>query len=391
MNSNKIKKYIFPLLLLICVVSISVHYLVPIYLQSNMMGEFNKGVFSNKKGHELHPKLFVADMHADVLLWERDFFSRNDYGHVDLPRLQEGNVSLQIFTIVTKAPKSMNINKTDDSGLDRITPLSIVQGWPIQSWFSLFSRAVHQISRLKKWESRSKNQLMIIRSRKDMRDFIELKTFQKKMVAAIIGLEGAHALEKDLIKLKVLFQEGLRVLGLTHFFDNAVAGSAHGVKKGGLTKFGKEVIERANKYGIIFDLSHLSEKASFEVIKLSKKPVINTHTGLRGKCKNERNISDELAKAVAETGGIIGIGFWPTATCGQTTKSIVDMIKYATELVGVEHVGLGSDFDGTVKTPIDSSSMKSITSELIVAGYSNEDIAKIMGGNLKEFFLKYLP
>lgn len=275
--------------------------------------------------------------------------------------------------------------------MDRITPLTIVQAWPVSTWFSLFSRAVHQISKLNKIQTRSRGEFMVLRTRKDLLDFIELKSFNKKMVGGIIGLEGAHAIEADLRKLNVLFSSGLRVLGLTHFFDNKVAGSAHGLEKKGLTEFGKKLVTKSNELGLIFDISHLSETASFELIKLSKRPVINTHTGLRGKCKNERNISDELALAVAERGGLIGIGFWPTATCGETVKSIADMIKYTTNLVGVDHVALGSDFDGTVTTPIDSSQMAALTSELLQAGYNNEDVAKIMGENVKNFFLNHLP
>ena len=191
--------------------------------------------------------------------------------------------------------------------------------------------------------------------------------------------------------MEILFKEGMRVMGPTHFFDNKLAGSAHGENKGGLTEFGRKIIKRANELGLIFDVSHLSEKASLELIKLSKKPVINTHTGLKGKCNNDRNISDDLALAIADSGGLIGIGFWKMATCGSTTRAIVDMIKYATNLVGVDHVALGSDFDGTVITPIDASKMEALTSELAHAGYLKEDIAKIMGENVRKFFLNHLP
>jgi membrane dipeptidase len=391
MKTKLLKKILLPGIILISALAAGVHYIAPIVVQKKMMGDFNKELFSVKKGYDLHPNLFVADMHSDTLLWERDFFAKNDFGHVDLPRLMEGNVALQIFTIVTKAPKSMNISKTDGESLDRITPLSIVQMWPISTWFSLFSRAVHQISRLKHWQSRSKDNLMIIKTKRDLKDFIELRSFRKRMVGGIIGLEGAHAIEGSAKKMEILFKEGMRVMGLTHFFDNKVAGSAHGEGKGGLTEFGKKVIKRANELGLIFDVSHLSEKASFELIKLSKKPVINTHTGLKGKCNNDRNLSDDLARAIAESGGIIGIGFWKTATCGTSTRAILDMIKYATDLVGVDHVALGSDFDGTVVTPIDASKMETLTSELAHAGYVKEDIAKIMGGNVRDFFLNHLP
>lgn len=107
----KFKKMILPSLFALMAIGFGIHFIAPSLVQKKMMGEFNKELFISQKGNELHSKLFIADMHADTLLWERDFFSKNDYGHVDLPRMQEGGFGLQIFTIVTKAPKSMDIKK----------------------------------------------------------------------------------------------------------------------------------------------------------------------------------------------------------------------------------------------------------------------------------------
>ena len=138
MKMINLKKILLPGAIILAFIFAGIHFFAPIFVQKKMMGEFNQELFSIKKGHQLHPNLFVADMHADTLLWERDFFIKNEFGHVDLPRLMEGNVALQIFTIVTKAPKAMNISETDGNSLDRITPLSIVQMCQFQHGLASF-------------------------------------------------------------------------------------------------------------------------------------------------------------------------------------------------------------------------------------------------------------
>ena len=139
------------------------------------------------------------------------------------------------------------------------------------------------------------------------------------------------------------------------------------------------------------DVAHASAKTIDDVLAIATRPVVVSHTGVKGTCDNQRNLSDDQLRRIAATGGIIGIGFWDTAVCGEDARSIAKAIKYAVDIVGVDHVGLGSDFDGSVKAPFDTSGEALITEALINEGFSDEDIAKIMGGNILKLLSEGLP
>ena len=112
---------------------------------------------------------------------------------------------------------------------------------------------------------------------------------------------------------------------------------------------------------------------------------------MKGTCNNRRNLSDEQLKGIAANGGLVGIGFWYTAVCGRDTAAIVKAIKYTADLIGIDHVALGSDFDGAVPTPFDASGFVKLTEALLAAGFSRDDIGKVMGGNEIRFLLENLP
>jgi microsomal dipeptidase-like Zn-dependent dipeptidase len=177
----------------------------------------------------------------------------------------------------------------------------------------------------------------------------------------------------------------------THFFDNDIAGSAHGVEKGGLTDNGKEMIRRMEALKMTVDLAHSSAKTIDEVLAMATRPVVVSHTGVRGTCDNQRNLSDEQLKGIARTGGVIGIGYWDTAVCGGDAGAIAKAIRYTANLVGVEHVGLGSDYDGAITTPFDTTGLVQITEALIAEGFSDDEIKMIMGGNTVRLLLQNLP
>ena len=179
-----------------------------------------------------------------------------------------------------------------------------------------------------------------------------------------------------------LFEVGVRLIGLTHFIDNAVGGSAHGVERGGLTDFGRTAVGRAQELGVVIDLAHASEDLIDDVLSLTTAPVLVSHTGVRGTHDNQRNLSDRHIRGVAATGGVVGIGFWPTAVGGSDIGAIIRAIRFVADLVGADHVGLGSDFDGGVTTPFDVSGMALLTEALLSDGFSEEEIARIMGGNV---------
>lgn len=348
-----------------------------------------EGVTVSDEARALHKTIPVADLHADTLLWMRDPLKRQSRGHTDLPRFLEGGVRLQVFTAVTKSPRGQNYesNAGDD---DQLTLLMLVQRWPRRTWDSLYERAAYQAERLGAMEAGSNGAFVFVRNKADL-DRALAQGVSDGPLGGVFGIEGAHALEGDIANLDRLYDKGLRVVGLQHFFDNELGGSLHGLSGAGLTAFGRDVVARAAERRMIIDVAHSSEAVVREVLSMTDRPVIISHTGLKGHCDTPRNISDETMKAIADHGGLVGVGFWDAAVCEPTPQGIADAIVYAVELLGAEHVALGSDFDGTVKTPIDASQMIVLTQALMDAGLDEQTIRMVMGENAVRFFRNYLP
>ena len=177
----------------------------------------------------------------------------------------------------------------------------------------------------------------------------------------------------------------------THFFDNKLGGSAHGISKEGLTNFGKEVILEMQHKNMIVDIAHSSSKMIDDILSITTKPVISSHTGVKGTCDSVRNLSDDHIRGVAKTGGLISIAMFETAVCGIDAEATAKAIKYVIDLVGPEYVALGSDFDGSVITPFDITGLPLIVEELIKLNITEDNIRKVMGGNVKRFMLENLP
>lgn len=338
----------------------------------------------------LHESLVIVDMHSDALLWERDLLEKNSMGHVDIPRLIEGNVAIQAFTIVSNVPLTLN-NGCNTAHPDIFCCLSFLQGWPGSAWFSSKERAMLQISRLKEAEKRSGGRFTIILSRSDIDMYLERRKTDSGITAGFIGLEGAYPLDGEADSVNILFDAGVRMISLTHFPDSEMGGSQHGFMKGGLTDEGVKLIKTMNSKGILIDLSHSSRDAIKEILSITDKPVVFSHTGVKGVCDNNRNITDDEIRSIAQNGGVIGVGFFGKATCGDDISAVVDSIEYVIKIAGVDHVALGSDFDGFVTTPVDSSGMIYITDELIRRKHTPEDITKIMGGNTLRVMRQVLP
>ena len=348
----------------------------------------------SEAARRLHGRLLVADLHADTLLWDRDPLQRSRRGHVDVPRLLEGNVALQAFTVVTKTPRRLNIESNDDRS-DDVTLLAMAQRWPPATWRSLKERALHQARRLDDAAARSGGRLTVIRSRSDLAAYVARRGGGPRITAGILGLEGAHALEGDLANVDVLFGAGFRMVGLVHFFDNEFGGSAHGVAKGGLTAKGRDLVRRLEERRMLVDLAHASPRTIDETLAIATRPVVVSHTGVKGTCDNVRNLSDDELRGVARTGGVIGIGFWGRrgegAVCGEDAGAVARAIRYAVDVAGVDHVGLGSDWDGTVSVPFDAAGLVELTDALLAAGFSDEDVTKVMGGNAVRLLSTALP
>ena len=333
---------------------------------------------------------FIADLHCDMLLWDRDFFKQHDYGHVDLPRMQQANVAMQIFTIVSKVPRGMNIERNDDK-TDQIALLSFGQLRPPKTWFSIKERALHQINQLHEFAKKSSNQFRVITNKRELQKFTEDRNANRQLASGMLGLEGAHCLENDLSNLEVFYEAGVRYIGITHFFDNEWGGSAHGVDRNGLTAQGKELVRRMNDLNITIDLAHASAKVIDDVLALTLRPVLVSHTGVKGVCNNQRNLSDEHLMAIGRQNGLIGIGLWETSVCGTDARATAKSIRYVADKIGVDKVALGSDFDGAVGTHFDVTGLPLIVAALRQEGFSRKEIEMIMGGNIREFFLTHLP
>jgi len=228
----------------------------------------------------LHATLDVADMHADSLLWKRDLLERSDRGHIDLPRLIDGHFVLQVFSSVTKSPKGQNYDANDGT-TDNITLLTMVDLQPIRTWNSLLQRSLWHAEKLHDFAARSDGRLRLVTTPSDIDRLLADRKSGATVVGGMLSIEGLQNLEGKIENLDVLYAAGFRMAGLAHFFDNDVAGSMHGIDKGGLTPLGRQAVQRMEALGMIVDLAHSSHAAVAEVLGIAKRPVVSSHGGVQ--------------------------------------------------------------------------------------------------------------
>ncbi|WP_410216946.1 dipeptidase [Paracoccus sp. (in: a-proteobacteria)] len=341
----------------------------------------------------LHDSLVIGDWHSDALLWDRDLLQRVNRGHADIPRLQEGNMAVQVFTTVTKSPRGQNYDHNSAAAGDSITPLFIGQLRPPRSWFSLRERALVQAAALQDAAERAPDQLRLIRTRDDLQAVLDERAAGGQVLGAILGSEGGHPLEGDLDNLEVLYDAGFRLMGLTHFFDNQLGGSLHGEggSGGGLSDFGRQVVDRMMQLGMIIDVTHAAPRMVEDVLSIPGARPVLSHTGISAQCPSPRNLPDDLVRHIARAGGLIGVGFWSDVVCGRTPADVADAIAAAIEVAGEDHVSLGSDWDGSVDSPFDAAHLSALTQALLDQGLSETQIAKVMGGNMMAYLAEVLP
>eukprot|EP00294_Goniomonas_avonlea_P010849 CAMPEP_0114554166 /NCGR_PEP_ID=MMETSP0114-20121206/8063_1 /TAXON_ID=31324 /ORGANISM="Goniomonas sp, Strain m" /LENGTH=398 /DNA_ID=CAMNT_0001739191 /DNA_START=42 /DNA_END=1238 /DNA_ORIENTATION=+ len=385
-------------------------FVVPALVQSKLAG-FQPGtpVEVSAAAQKVHQDLLVVDLHADSLFVNRDLLKRADMGctwyycsrsHVDVPRMLEGNLALQVFTVFAQIPVTFsfesNSNSTLHDVLNFVVPLS---GWPLNSWFSLKQRALYQARKLADFSARSEGRLRIIKTKQDLEQYISDRSACSgksggcDFTAGLLGIEGAHALDGEVVNMNEMFDSGFRLVGLQHFFDNDFGGSMHGESKHGLTEKGKALVLRMEKLGIAVDLAHSSEAVMDDVLDIVTKPLFVSHSGARATCNNNRTLTDHHIRRVCGLGGVIGAGFWDGAVCGNTVKDIVVTMKHIIKVGGIECVGLGSDWDGAVKVPagLDAAGLSQITQALLELDIPKHYIAAIMGGNALRVFAATLP
>jgi membrane dipeptidase len=338
----------------------------------------------------LHATLTVADLHADTLLWGRDVLERGTQGHSDVPRMIEGNVALQVLAVTTKSPRNLSLEQNDDK-TDDVTLVAMASGWPVATWTSLRERALHQARRAHAFADRSGGQLRIVRTAAELDRFLIDRAGDPSLCAAVLAIEGAQCLEGDPANVDVLADAGYRMISPAHFFDTEMGGSAHGLRKGGLTDAGRAYVRRSEARGVLVDIAHASPATITDILGMAERPILASHTGLRRTCDNTRNLTNEHAIGVAETGGILGIGFWDTVCGGQQIGHVARAIADAVELVGEQHVALGSDWDGGVGVPFDASETGSLTQALLDVGLDEAAIRAVMGGNVVRLFREVFP
>lgn len=319
---------------------------------------------------DFHKKAVIADTHCDTVHRmflpsdEYNFKNRNHSGHIDLPRLKEGGVKVQVFALYIEPEYN------PDRSLKRC--------------LILYDQLVRTLKNCQE-------EIELVRGYEEMADVLK-----KNKIAAFISIEGGEALEGSLAILRVLYSLGIRFLTLTWNFRNQIAdGAAENKTGGGLTRFGREVIREMNRLGMIVDVSHLSEAGFWDVMELSESPVIASHSNAAALCSHRRNLKDEQIKSLADKGGLIGINFYPLFVSRNKPDipALLDHIDYIVNLVGIDYICLGSDFDGireTVTGLEDVSKLPNLTYQLMKRGYNDKDIKKIYGDNFLKFVRKNL-
>ena len=209
--------------------------------------------------------------------------------------------------------------------------------------------------------------------------------------AGLLGVEGAHALdhpshaENPTSGVSELYNAGVRLFGLHHFADNAAGGSVHGLERGGLTPWGRELITQIENHGMVLDLAHSSAAVLAEALQMVRRPFLVSHTGVAALCRGpgDRTLSDSEIVAIAEKGGVIGIGFWDEVTCSRGVDGIVASMHYVAALVGAKHVNIGSDWDGGTSVPagLDAAGVAQVTAGLMAKGWGGEELEGMMGRN----------
>ncbi|MBQ6086595.1 MAG: dipeptidase [Bacteroidales bacterium] len=348
--------------------------------------------------------MFVLDSHCDVpsqLLRGRDLSKDNVRGHVDFPKLRRGGVDASFFALYTPA------------------------------WFSpdrATRYALEMLAAVNDALASNPGEAVLTRTPAEA-----LKNKEKGLISIFLGMENGSPIQKSLSLLRLFKSLGVSYMTLTHNKYNEIGDSAAGIAKwGGLSPFGKEVVAEMNRIGMMIDIAHVSDRTFFDCIALSKKPIVSTHSSCRALCRHRRNLSDEMLRALSDKGGVCQINFYPLFLSDRfassldasgldpiadkvenqwqadplnpkkcfkwyavqdslaaldfrpSVKDVVDHIDHAVKVAGIDHVGIGSDFDGINVTPSgleDVSKIGSVFDEMKKRGYSDSEIEKVAGKN----------
>src|SRR5690625_2306142 len=343
-----------------------------VLMNQNLFASSVVSYFENKL-QNIHTSSIIVDSHIDTLtkvIDEETWLPTTDIGletnfESDIPKLKAGGINVPFLAAYTP-------------GYYENTARSL-------------SHTLAMINALYWIEKNNVNDLKITSATNEI-----IEALVEEKIAAIPTIEGAYSFdESNAIELLRQYHDlEVMTIGFTWNYSNALGEGAHQVygdqkktpSSGGLTELGKQITLEMNRLGMIIDVSHMAESTFWDVLEVSKAPVIATHSGIDTLHNHVRNVTDEQLLALAEKGGVVGIVFYPsflTKTGNATISDVVDHIDYAVDLIGVDHVAIGSDFDGaTLPSDLqDASEMGKLTDELIARGYSTMDIKKILGLN----------
>jgi len=316
--------------------------------------------------HAAHPAI---DLHADTLMWSRwlgyDLHARHEPplpraafgGHVDIPRMLEGSMGAQFFGLVSL---------------------------PLHAGMRGLAQITHeQIDALDAAIARKPQALRLVRTA------AEIEACRADgAVGALLGIEGAHALEGRLDAIDEFARRGVRYLGLLHFSANEAGFPAYGrgsKPAEGLTPWGRDLVRRCEAAGVIVDLAHINKRGFLEACALATKPPLVSHTGVLGAFEHWRNIDDEQLRAVADKGGCVGVIFCPRFVGGDGLDPVVRHLKHILDVVGEDAAALGSDWDGFIvptRPLADPRGLPLLTDAMLAAGMSERVIAKVLRGNV---------
>jgi membrane dipeptidase len=322
--------------------------------------------YGTPEARAIHARYPAIDFHADSLMWARwwgyDLHVRHDPplpraalgGHVDVPRLVEGGFGAQFFGLVP--------------------PLFLHAG---------FTRVVEeQIDALDRAVAQDPARLAKVRTAADIR-----AARARGAMGALLGIEGAHALEGDADRLDAFARRGVRYLGLAHFRANAACFPAYGLGRAdaeGLTDHGRELVRRCESLGVIVDLAHINRRGFMEACAMAQRPPIVSHTGVLGAFEHWRNVDDDQLRAVAGKGGVVGVIFCPRYVGGDGVGYVVKHLQHILDVCGEDTPALGSDWDGFIIPTgdlCDAARLPVLTDALLAAGVREEVIGKILHGN----------
>jgi membrane dipeptidase len=316
----------------------------------------------------------LADGHADSLMWNRDLTARQQKGQLDFPRLAEAGFRIQCFTVVTRGYPLV----------DGMGAFGALRRWPAGARRGPWARALFQLDRMRELAGRSEDLVRIAGSAAELEE-----NLARGRISAVLGVEGAQALEGRLERVRELHARGVRFMSLTHLANNELGGSSSPLMGDRpLTPLGREVLEAMAAAGMSVDMAHASHRTLQDILRYRAARVFCSHTGVSGAARSWRNLDDAELRAIADRGGVVGIIFATVYLGGRAIDDVVRHLEHALDTCGEDAVALGSDFDGMVPLP---RGLRDVTDvwkvvEALARRRPEGVVEKVAWGNWRRFF-----